>query len=65
MGKLTRSEQDVLEKLANGEYPKEVADERGVSISAISKICRRAKAKLGARTTYQAVLFCAIERFKR
>lgn len=52
---LTYAEEFVLEKLATGSCPKEIASQREVTITAISKITRHAREKLGARTTYQAV----------
>ena len=63
MKDLTYAEEFVLEKLSNGDCPKEIADQRGVTITAISKITHHAREKLGARTTYQAVAMFA--RLKR
>jgi DNA-binding NarL/FixJ family response regulator len=53
--KLTWAEEAVMEHLAHGWHPKEIANQRSVTITAISKISRRAREKLGARTTYEAV----------
>lgn len=53
--KLTWAEEAVLSELASGWHPKEIAHARGVTVTAISKIGRHAREKLGARTTYEAV----------
>lgn len=65
MRKLTPAEESILDDLARGQHPKEIASERAVSVSAVSKICRRAKEKLEARTTYQAVLLFALKRYEQ
>lgn len=62
MNKLNWAEEYVLTKLASGSCPKEIASDRNVTITAISKIGRHAKEKLGARTLYQAVAMFARER---
>jgi DNA-binding NarL/FixJ family response regulator len=61
--RLTQHEESVLEDLARGMWPKEIASQRAVSVSAISKVCRRAENKLEARTLYQAVLLFALKRY--
>lgn len=59
MKALTYAEEFVLEKLCGGDCPKSIAAQREVSVPAISKICHRARVKLGAKTTYQAVAMFA------
>lgn len=56
---LNWAEEYVLAKLADGQQVKEIAFARGVTITAISKHCRHAREKLGARTNYQAVAMYA------
>lgn len=60
MNNLTYAEEFVLEKLAGGDRPKQIACQREVSLTAISKITHRAREKLGAKTTYQAVAMYAV-----
>lgn len=62
--KLTETEAWVLGELASGQFEKEIAACRGVTVTAISKIARHAREKLGARSTCQAVLFYALDSAK-
>ena len=59
MKELTYAEEYVMERLARGDCPKKIASQREVTVTAISKIARQARVKLGARTTYQAVAMFA------
>lgn len=47
---LTEAEAEVVEALAQGRAPKQIARDRGVSINTIRTQLRRAKSKTGART---------------
>lgn len=63
--KLSLSEEFVITRLADGEHPKEIAEQRKVTRAAISQINRRIRVKMGARTTYQAVAMYAVEKAKK
>ena len=56
---LTPSEQRVVEALARGSRPKQVAFAWGVSLPAVRKHIRNAKRKTGARTLTELAAICA------
>lgn len=60
--KLSLGEEFVVSRLAEGDAPKEIAIQRKVTRPAISQISRRIKAKMGARTMYQAVAMYAVKK---
>jgi len=57
---LTPSELRVLTLLCEGRHPKEIAALTGNASSTITTQCLRARRKLGARTTWQAVAMIAM-----
>jgi len=61
---LSRGEAYVLEQLAAGLPPKKIAAMRGVDPQTVRTSMFRAKAKLGARTTFQAVAMYAVRKVK-
>lgn len=63
--KLSLSEEFVMVRLTEGQFPKEIAEQRKVGRGAISQINRRIKAKMGARTIYQAIAMYAVEKSKK
>lgn len=52
---LSRDEVALLDLIANGRTRKEIAEIRGVSVGTIQRMTRVIEAKVGARTTEQAI----------
>ena len=52
---LSRDEVALLDLIANGRTRKEIAEIRGVSVGTIQRMTRVIEAKIGARTTEQAI----------
>lgn len=59
--KLSRGSRFVLDALCKGKNRRFIADALGASLSAVDKRINRAKLQLGAETTYQAVVFYALQ----
>lgn len=66
IGKLTHAERQVVEAMASGLSPKEVAVDRGTSLATVRTQIKRAKKKTGSRTLIELVgLVCLAESGKR
>lgn len=61
---LSRGEAEVLAMLIAGNPPKKIASLRGVDPQTVRTSMFRAKAKLGARTTFQACAMYAVLKVK-
>jgi DNA-binding CsgD family transcriptional regulator len=61
---LTRKQAAVLEQLVGGMKICQIASQNGMDESSVNTHLSRAKAKLGAKTTFQAVAIFAEEKIK-
>lgn len=57
MKPLTRKQASILDQLVGGMTLCQIAQENGMGASSVNTHLTRAKAKLGAKTTFQAVAF--------
>lgn len=62
--KLSKGEAAVLELLVAGNPPKKIAAMQGVEPQTVRTCMFRAKAKLGAKTTFQAVAMFAVQKVR-